>query len=126
MMTSPPTTVPRAERTRPWDAPATPSFNPIQFLLDRVQDYKAAGPGWLTLCPAHHDREASLAVGVGDDRRVLLHCHAGCPLDAVLRGLNLAATDLFPDREGRRIVAIYDYEDSDWTLVRQVIRYAPK
>ena len=35
-------------------------------------------------------------------------------------------TDLFPDRDGRRLQAIYDYEDGERALVRQVLRYAPK
>jgi len=31
----------------------------------------------MALCPAHDDREPSLSVSEADDRRVLLHCHAG-------------------------------------------------
>ena len=48
-----------------------PAWNPAQFLLDRV-DYKPAGSGWQTPCPAHEDHTATLSVGVGREGRVLL------------------------------------------------------
>ena len=37
-----------------------------------------SGRTWLACCPAHDDREPSLAIRDGDDGRVLVHCHAGC------------------------------------------------
>jgi putative DNA primase/helicase len=36
------------------------------------------GGGWIARCPAHDDREPSLAVREGEDGRVLVRCHAGC------------------------------------------------
>src|SRR5665648_510949 len=42
-------------------------------------------------CPAHDDRVESLSVNRGDDRAVVLHCHAGCESAAVLKALRLPA-----------------------------------
>lgn len=55
------------------------------------------GDGYLARCPAHPDRNASLSIGEGDDGRLLLHCFAGCSLDAILEALHLDARDLFAD-----------------------------
>ena len=37
-----------------------------------------AGRDWMAQCPAHDDREPSLAIREGRDGKVLLKCHAGC------------------------------------------------
>src|SRR5262249_51023915 len=89
---------------------------------------KRVGEGWQATCPAHEDRSPSLAVGVGRDGRVLLHCHAGCELDVILAALSLKTADLFdPAANGsRRIVATYDYLDEQGALLFQVVRFDPK
>ena len=100
-------------------------------VLSRLHGVKRAGQGWQALCPAHEDRNPSLSIADGDDR-VLLYCHAGCALDAILQALGLAASDLCdqptptPPATGKRIVATYDYTDEAGTLRFQVLRYAPK
>jgi len=53
-------------------------------------------------CPAHEDRVASLSVGLGADGRVLLHCHAGCEAQAVLRELQLAWSDVSGRQQEQR------------------------
>jgi KaiC/GvpD/RAD55 family RecA-like ATPase len=80
-------------------------------------------------CPAHDDRTASLAVADGSDGRVLLTCHAGCDLGAVLSALGLGMDALFA--EGSRPsapepVATYAYRDEANRLLYEVVRYAPK
>lgn len=82
-------------------------------------------------CPAHPDDTPSLTADLGDDGRILVHCHAGCEQSAVLAALKVDAADLFPAKangngNGRRIVATYDYLDADGELVGQVVRYDPK
>jgi hypothetical protein len=57
---------------------------------------KRSGQGWQARCPAHNDREPSLSIKEGLDGRTLLHCHAGCSTDNVLRSLGLTLRDLFP------------------------------
>jgi hypothetical protein len=49
-------------------------------------------------CPAHDDKNPSLAIAEGDDGRALLTCHAGCATAAVVEALGLTMADLFPLR----------------------------
>ena len=53
--------------------------------------------------------------GVGDDGRILLNCHAGCSLDAILAAKGLKVADLFPDkpRAKRSITVAEIAEDPD-------------
>ncbi|MGH3524728.1 MAG: AAA family ATPase, partial [Mycobacterium sp.] len=57
-------------------------------------------------CPAHNDGHPSLAV-TRIDGSVLLHCHAGCDIGAVLAPLSLTPRDLYDDPRG----AVYAYPD---------------
>lgn len=91
--TAPPATVPtkRASRT----VVADPS--PTDRVLDLLEQVHPSGDGWKARCPAHDDTNPSLAVSEGDDGRCLLHCFAGCSVDAVVDALGLTMPDLFPD-----------------------------
>lgn len=60
----------------------------ILDLLDGVRQQRPHQ--WNARCPGHQDRHASLSVGVGQDGRVLLHCHAGCDLTDILAALGLS------------------------------------
>jgi hypothetical protein len=73
-------------------------------VLGRLKGVRPCGDGRLALCPAHEDRVPSLSITEVADGRVLLHCHAGCSLDAILGALGLRKSELFPDR-GRRTLA---------------------
>ena len=99
-------------------------------LLAAFSGVKKSGAGWTAKCPAHEDRRASLSIGQGDDGRWLLHCHAGCELDAILVEAKLEARDLFPQKgngtSNQRIAKIYDYRDVRRELQYQVVRYEPK
>lgn len=86
--------------------------------LARLEGVKRSGNGrYMALCPAHDDREPSLSIAEKDGK-VLLHCHAGCRTEDVLKALGLTMGDLFtdeaarPKREERRIVAVYRYTDA--------------
>jgi len=48
-------------------------------------------------CPAHGDKSPSLSVSVGNGGRVLLHCHAGCKPEDVVRAMGLKMQDLFAE-----------------------------
>jgi hypothetical protein len=92
-------------------------------------DPKRNGNGWMVRCPAHDDRNGSLSVGEGRDGRILLHCHAGCKVEAICEAKGIALADLMPagGRKVKRcIVAIYDYTDEDGKLLFQKVRYDPK
>lgn len=82
-------------------------------------------------CPAHHDEQASLSVGLGDAGRVLVHCHAGCETRNVVAAAGLTMSDLAPeaargDPVGQKTVATYDYTDENGALLYQVVRLLPK
>jgi hypothetical protein len=56
-------------------------------------------------CPTHDDRSPSLSWKEGSDRRALIHCHALCDPDDIVKALGLTWPDLFPDghsKAGRR------------------------
>ncbi len=89
---------------------------PIDDLLARLDNVKAAGVGqWTARCPAHDDRQSSLSIGTGDDGRALVKCHAGCDTVAIVGVLGLTTGDLFQrDRAAaRRVVAETDYRACD-------------
>ena len=73
-----------------------PVMTPVELLLSKLSGVKKSGKGWDAICPAHEDRRASLSVGVADDGRPLLHCHAGCDTSVVLAAIGLTWPDLFP------------------------------
>lgn len=50
--------------------------------------------GWMAKCPAHEDRSPSLSIREGDGK-VLLHCFAGCSLEAICNAAKIAIPDLF-------------------------------
>ena len=68
---------------------------------DRVTDAlsakgsRRAGKNWQ--CPAHDDRTPSLTVTQGD-KGAVLHCHAGCMTEVILKTLELSWGDIFDDQ----------------------------
>lgn len=103
-------------------------------------------------CPAHADSKPSMSISERDGR-LLVHCFAGCPQEAVLEALK--ARGLWPDGvtvelplngttgsasepedvdpfesvssgPHKRILATYDYTDSRGELLYQVVRFDPK
>jgi hypothetical protein len=80
-------------------------------------------------CPGHTDEHPSLSV-TEQGGKLLVHCHAGCPQDAIIGALRERGLwpkpGPAPDGEQRQIVATYDYLDESGRLLFQVVRYAPK
>lgn len=75
---------------------------PIDIVIGCLQGVQNAGKGYKALCPAHPDRTPSLSVKEGDYGRVLLHCFAGCSVEAVVQSLGLGMADLFPKNQTTR------------------------
>ena len=75
-------------------------FSAVEWVLSALEAHGCAtrrsGRGWMARCPAHDDANASLSIGVGDDDRVLLHCFAGCSVEAIVAALGLTMADLMP------------------------------
>lgn len=67
----------------------------VEKILSALEGVRESASGWSALCPAHHDKNPSLSIGVGDDGRVLLHCHAGCSPKAIIAAVRLTEADLF-------------------------------
>lgn len=101
-------------------------------ILRKLPGFKVAGKNqWQARCPSHDDRKASLSISIGDDRRILLNCKAGCKTADVLDKVGLSMKDLFPAADNghhrqSREVATYDYVDASGNLVYQVVRFDPK
>lgn len=57
---------------------------------------RPAGNGWQALCPAHDDRNPSLAIHQGDSG-ALVRCHAGCETTDVAGALRMELRDLFDE-----------------------------
>lgn len=107
----------------------TLATRPLDAVLDALGSFKHSGGEFVACCPAHDDRTPSLNVREGEDGRVLVHCHAGCPTEAVLDALGLNAADLFLERASdaaRSILAEYPYTDEVGALLYQVVRFVPK
>lgn len=73
-----------------------PNDSPIDHVLAQLEGVKRSGDSWIARCPAHDDRNPSLAVSVGADGKVLIRCHAGCESEAVIDAIGLDWSDLFP------------------------------
>ncbi|MEI6760158.1 MAG: hypothetical protein WCO22_06865 [Betaproteobacteria bacterium] len=74
--------------------------SPIEKVLGGLTKARQRQPGqWSACCPAHADRGPSLSVRETPEGAVLVHCFAGCTVDAVLGALGLELSDLFPPRE---------------------------
>ncbi len=73
-------------------------MTPLEKILSLLPDATKSGNGWTACCPAHEDSRASLSISEGDDGRALIHCFAGCPVDAICDEVGLQPADLFPNR----------------------------
>lgn len=56
---------------------------------------RRSGKSWLACCPAHPDKNPSLAITVTERGKVLVKCFAGCDQQAVIEALR--ARGLWPD-----------------------------
>jgi P4 family phage/plasmid primase-like protien len=125
-------------------------------ILAKLQNVKQTGENqWMASCSAHSDNRQSLAVSVGNTGKVVLKCHAGCDLPDILRTIPAEYGDLFPrvdpsslpssqyvasspspsasskgndskSADRGRIVATYDYQAPDKSVLFQVVRFDPK
>jgi hypothetical protein len=100
---------------------------PLDVVIAALQAAGCSPKGSSARCPAHDDHDPSLSFGVGDDGRVLLRCHAGCPVEAIVVALELTMTDLFvPKAQADPILATYVYTDESGVPLFRVVRKSPK
>lgn len=62
--------------------------------LDKVRQVKTNR--WLSLCPAHPDKNPSLQITETADGTLLLKCWAGCTAAEIISATGLKMRDLFP------------------------------
>lgn len=100
--------------------------------LGKFEGVQATGGGWVAKCPAHGDDNPSLSIARGEDRRWLVHCHAGCTAEQVVEAVGLKMRDLMPSNEkpartikGRwgKWVCDYVYTDEKGAVLYKSCRY---
>lgn len=63
---------------------------------------KRSNGGVLAFCPSHNDAKGrSLAVSLGREDQVLMHCFAGCNIHEITQAIGLNPSDLFPKTENK-------------------------
>ena len=55
--------------------------------IAKVLGGRKVGAVWMARCPAHDDRDPSLAIADASSGKVLVHCHAGCDQRDVIAAL---------------------------------------
>jgi putative DNA primase/helicase len=83
-------------------------------------------------CPAHDDQSPSMVIKVSDDgEKLLVHCRAGCSVDAICEAAGVKKSDLFNSSlktSGQKptIRERYPYCDDDGNVLYEVLRMDPK
>jgi hypothetical protein len=95
----------------------------VELLVQKLTVTHQRGDEFDARCPAHDDRSASLTFGPGRHGGAVLHCHAGCPPEAVLKSVDLNFTDISPEP---RLVAVYEYRSETGELLWKTERWEPK
>jgi DNA-binding transcriptional ArsR family regulator len=99
----------------------------LQNVLERLNGVRQQADGsWVALCPAHNDKEPSLHVSF-QNNRILMHCFAGCSLDAICDALHIEPRELFvgdstrsePVPEGLTLEAFARAKHLEGELLRQ-------
>lgn len=92
----------------------------LQELLAKLEGVKSLPSGWSAKCPAHNDKVSSLMVNQGKQQPIVVHCHAGCDTESVMRALGLTTGAL--QGEPKRVVA-YEYVHADGSTAYIVDRW---
>jgi hypothetical protein len=104
----------------------------IDDFLSRLEGVKPCGGGWSAHCPNHEDRHSSLTIGNGSDGKILVKCHAGCEVEAIVSRMGLVMSDLFSGARQdthvaeKQIITRYPYLDEKGKLIYEVVRFYPK
>lgn len=96
------------------------TINEFSSLLKGV---RGNGNQFTARCPAHDDRHSSLSVSQGE-KGIVLHCHAGCPMEDVIAAMGLRVSDLYsdpptstaPSKQRAAATTRYEYQHADGAL----------
>ncbi|MBX3640652.1 MAG: hypothetical protein KF888_09080 [Nitrosomonas sp.] len=86
-----------------FDNPHCTNIDPFNEVVSRLKGViKRHNGGILAFCPSHDDRKGrSLAVSVGREGQVLIHCFAGCSIHEITGAIGLNPSDLFSRNENK-------------------------
>lgn len=94
-----------------------PNEATAQPLLLRLEGVRKEGDGWRAKCPScNGSRRDVLTVAIGD-KRILVHCFAGCAQDDVLAAVGLSWKNLQPTRTWPPSKA----EDREWRMKQRQV-----
>ena len=68
----------------------------LNEILDHFRQVRRCGGGWKALCPAHPDKNPSLAINESNGR-ILVHCFAECSVEAICARAGIELRDLFTE-----------------------------
>lgn len=101
----------------------------FSIILSKFKNVKKKGKGYIAICPAHPDKEASLSIW-HDSRegKTVMSCHAGCEIADILDAAGLIMSDLFdnPLPQGdydSRFERIYQYRNSNNNVLFEKVRF---
>lgn len=99
----------------------------IDDFMERLEDVKRGGGGYMARCPAHDDGTRSLSIKEGEEG-VLIHCHAGCQTPDIVATMGLRMADLYYVQRTNHAEpeAIYQYRDAQGNDVYQALRFPGK
>ena len=99
-----------------------PSTDPADRIIRCLENVRETGPAqWIARCPSHDDRSPSLSIKRTGDR-VLLHCFAGCRIDAILSSLGLSLGDLFDRPIGHKARQLSGYDKRRLGQAREALK----
>lgn len=93
----------------PFASPAPPTTSgpssiTLSSLLGRFSEIEDEADGYVVPCPAHDDSHPSLRIAYNaEERKVALHCRAGCSKPSILASLGLTMGDLFGVEPGEDV-----------------------
>jgi hypothetical protein len=89
----------------------------ISYLLNQLFKVKKTGSDrWLARCPAHDDRNPSLAIR-DCNGTVLLKCFAGCNAHEIVSAIGMNLSDLFPLSDDPKYIKQTRQGFSAWQLL---------
>lgn len=69
----------------------------LREFLSALDKLKRTGEGrWIACCPAHDDKSPSMSIKATPET-FLVHCFAGCSVDAILGAVGMTFDDMYPD-----------------------------
>jgi putative DNA primase/helicase len=90
----------------------------LQQIIELLRATKSADEQYSARCPAHGDTNPSLSIGKGQDGKVLLHCHAGCPFEKIQNAIHKKVLEqglTLPQYAAMKMLPL-DYLRAEWRL----------